>query len=187
MVLLRGGRLLDFVRFGHEVSAPVVLLGERCPVLACAFASEDVDVEIGKLAPVHVEVVRPVGVLVGEVGACPVEHGHEVVADALDALLAKVAEALLVDFNLVVAVGTAIFQRFHNGQRLHHAPFHAIRLDVDFEVMNLLTCPYLAEGHVVQGGHDAFHANLFQLGKGDLILLAKPAPCSFHIVYLFFV
>jgi hypothetical protein len=33
----------------------------------------------------------------------------------------------------------------------------------------------------VQGGNDAFHPDLFQHGKGNLVFLAKPSPSSFHV------
>ena len=114
----------------------------------------------------------------GQVGACPVEHGHEVVADAVDALGRQVAQALLVDLNLLVAVRAAILDGLHHGQALDHRPPHAVALDVFAQVANLLAGPHLA-----QGRHYALHANLFQHGKRNLVLLAKPSPCSFHKCY----
>ncbi len=154
--------------------------GGEAPLLACAGTLEDVDVEVGKLGVVEVEVRRAVGVLVQEVGACPVEHGHEVVADGVYAFGREVAERLLIHLNLLVAVGAAVLDGLHHGQRLDDAPAHAVRLDVLTQLVYLFAGPYLAEGHVVQCGDDAFDPNLSELCKGYLILLAKPTPCSFH-------
>ena len=38
--------------------------------------------------------------------------------------------------------------------------------------------------YIMQGGHNALNSNLLKHGKSNLILLAKPTPCSFHIVFL---
>ena len=185
MVALRRGFLRHGVSLSHEVASPVgVALREGCPVLAGFGTLQDIDVEIGKGTPVHVEVRRTVGILVQQVGASPVQHGHEVIADTADALLAEVAQRLLIHLYLLVAVGTAVLDGLRHGQTLHHAPRHAVALDILLEFVNLLTGPHLTEGNVVQGGDDALYSNLSQLGKGDLILLAKPSPCSFHILLI---
>ena len=144
-------------------------------------APQDIDVEVGKLGIVEVEVRRAVGVRVQQVGTCPVEHGHEVVADGVDTFCRKIAQRLLIHLNLVVAVGTAVLDGLYYGQALYHTPAHAVALDVLTEVTNFLACPYFAEGYVVQSGDDALNANLSQHGKRYLILLAKPTPGSFHI------
>jgi hypothetical protein len=67
--------------------------------------------------------------------------------------------------------------------QIFQAPFHTIRLDVLLEFMNLLACPNLTQRNIVQCGNDALNTYLLQLCKCNLILLAKPAPCSFHILY----
>ena len=123
-----------------------------------------------------------------QIGTGPVQYGHEVVADAVDALCREIAQRLLIDLYLCVAVGTAILDGFHHRQRFYHTPAHAVRLNVLSQVTDFLTRPHLTEGHVVQGGNDTLHTNLSQLGKCYLILLAKPSPCSFHslTVYIFF-
>ena len=188
VVFLRRHGLGEFISLCQHVAALAHTFGELelCPFLTSTFTLQDVDVEVGKLGIVEVEVGRAVGVLVQQVGACPVEHGHEVIADAVDALGSKVAQTLFINLNLMVAVRTAILNGLHYGQTLHHAPAHAITFDVFAEVVNLLSCPHLAKRHVVQGGHNALHADLFQLGKRDLVFLAKPSPSSFHSFLCYF-
>ena len=75
------------------------------------------------------EVAAAVGIVVKQVGAGPVEHGHEVVANGMDTLGCEVAQALLVNINLFIAVGTSILDCFGHGQRLDDAPTHAVTLD----------------------------------------------------------
>ena len=92
--------------------------------------------------------------------------------------------------NLVVAIRTAVFDCLNNRQALNYAPSHAVALDVLAQVANLLTSPNLAQRYVVQGGYNTLNSDLSQLCKSNLILLAKPSPCSFHItknlIYYFF-
>ena len=186
MVLLGGHGLGEFVALCQYVAALTDASRELelCPLLACAFALQDVDVEIGKLGIVEVEVGRTVGVRVQQVGTGPVEHRHEIVADAVDALCREVAQRLLIDLDLLVAVGAAVFDGLHDGEALYDAPAHAVALDVLTQVADLLAGPDLSEGHVVKCGDDALNSDLSQLGKGDLVFLAKPSPCSFHIIFL---
>ena len=187
MVALRCGILGHRIRFCHQVTVPVgVTFGEDCPVLAGTLTLQDIDVEVGKGTPVHIEVRRTVGVLVQQVGTCPVQHGHEVVAHTADALFAEVSERLFVDLNLLVTVRPAIFDSLSDGQAFYHAPRHTIAFDILLEFTNLLASPDLAEGNIVQRSHNALHSDLSQLCKRNLVLLAKPSPCSFHKCILFY-
>ena len=180
-VVGRRSLLLYLPCLGDDVAVPSgVLVLESPPFGFRPFAFQDVDVEVCKFRPVEVEVACAVGVGVQQVGACPVEHGHEVVAHAVYAFLSEVGERFLVHLYLAVAVGTAVFYRLGDGQRFYNAPAHSVRFDILSEVADFLTAPHLAERHVVQGGDDAFDTYLFQHGKCDLVVLAKPSPCSFH-------
>src|SRR5574344_2170011 len=153
---------------------------ELRPLLASAWAFEDVDVEIGKFGIVEVEVGGAVGVFVQKVCACPVKYRHEVVADAVDTFGGEVAELLLVNLYLLVAVGTSVFDGLYHWEALYHTPTHAVALNVGLQVVDCFPCQHLAKRHLVEGCHDAFHTNLFEHGKCDLVFLAKPSPCSFH-------
>ena len=119
-----------------------------------------------------------------QVGARPVQYGHEVVADAMNAFGRQVAQAFLVDFNLVVTVRTAILDGLYDRQALDHTPAHAVRFDIFTQVANLFARPDFTKGYVVQGSDNALDTDLSQHGKGNLVLLAKPSPCSFHNVFV---
>ena len=128
VVFLGSHGLGQLVAFLQHVSAFAPSLGELelSPFLACTLALQDIDVEIGKLSVVEIQVRSAVWIVVEQVGTSPVQHGHEVVADAVDAFSRKVAQALLINLNLLVAVGTAVLDGLHHGQTLHHAPAHAV-------------------------------------------------------------
>ena len=186
LVVLLGSHCLgEFVSLGKHV-APLESV-EGSPFLACARALQYINVEICKFGIREIEVARTVGILVQEVGARPVEHGHEVIADALDALGCEVAHRLLIYLNLMVAVGPSILDGLHHGQALHHAPSHSVLFDILSEVANLLAAPHFAERHVVQGGNYALHSDLLQHGKSDFVVLAEPSPSSFHVLFLFYI
>ena len=118
VVLFGSHRLGQFVALGEHVASFAYALGELelCPLLTSAFALKDIDVEVGKLGIVEVEVGRSVGIVVQQVGACPVEHRHKIVTNGLDAFEAEVAEAFLIDLDLIVAVGTAVLDGFYDGE-----------------------------------------------------------------------
>ena len=162
VVLLGCHGLGQFVAFGQYVATFAPSLGELegGPLLAGTRALQDIDVEVGELGVVEVKVRGAVGIVVEQVGAGPVEYGHEVVADAVDALGREVAQALLVDLNLVVAVRTAVLDGLYYWQALDDAPAHAVTLDILAQVADLLTGPYFPKGYVVQGGDDALDADL---------------------------
>ena len=157
---------------------------EFSPLLACALAFEDIDVEICKLGIIEIEVGRAVGILMQEVGASPIEHRHKVVTYCVDALCRKVAERLFVNLNLMVAVGSAVFDGLHHGQTLYHAPTHTVRFDILTQVTDFFAGPYLAKWHVVKGRDDTLNADLPELGKSNFVFLAKPSPSSFHNITL---
>ena len=118
VVLLRRHGLGQLVAFGQHVAAltPALWELELGPLLARALALENIDVEVGKLGVVEIEVSGAVGIVVEQVGTGPVEYGHKVVADAVDTLGSEVAEALLIHLDLVVTIGTAVLDCLNNGQ-----------------------------------------------------------------------
>ena len=145
VVLLRCHGLGQFVAFGNDTAAltPTLWELELLPLLASTRAFEDIDVEVSKLGIVEVEVGGSVGIVVEQVGTGPVEHRHEVVANAVDALGREVTKRLLIDLDLMVAIRTAVFDGFYYGERLNDAPAHAVTLYVLAQVADFLTCPYL--------------------------------------------
>ena len=95
-----------------------------------------------------------------KVGTCPVEHRHEVVTDAVDALSGQIAQRLLIHLYLIISVGTTVFNGFYYRQALHNAPSHAVALDILTQLVYLRPCPHFAEWHVMKGCYDALDAYL---------------------------
>ena len=178
MVVLRCHGLPECGGLPNDVT--VHSLAHSLPVLLRILALQDVDVEIGELCEAEIEVARAIGIRVQKVCACPVEHGHEVVADGVDAFCREVAQALLVVLDELVSVRTGIFDALRNGKTLHDAPSHAVALDIFTQVAYLLPGPYLSVRHVVQGCDDTLYSYFPEHGKRNLVVLAKPSPCFFH-------
>ena len=124
MIFLWRHRLGKFVGFCQYVATFAPALGELelGPLLTGTLALQDIDVEVSKLGIVEVEVGGTVGIVVEQIGAGPVEYGHEVIADAVDAFCREVAQTLLIDLDLVVAIRTAVFDGLYDGERLYDAP-----------------------------------------------------------------
>ena len=182
-------RLAQFIDFLEHVSTIRLAVGtkylEVCPAFACTLTFQYIYVEIGKLRNTEVEVVCPVWIEVHKVGTRPVENRHKVVANSVNAFGCKVSQALLVYFYLLVAVRTTVLYCFDHWQRFNNGPPHAVTFDVRFQVVYLLPCPNLAERNAVKGCNYALNANLFQYGKSNVVVLAKPSPSSFHSNYQF--
>ena len=103
----------------------------------------------------------------------------------MDPLSRKVAERLFIHLDLLIPVRAAVFDGFHYREALNYAPAHSETLYVLPQLGYLLSCPYFAKRNIVKGGYNALHPYLFQHGKGDSVVLAKPAPGSFHIILLY--
>ena len=146
MILLRSHRLGQLVTLSNHAATFAPALGELelLPLLAGAWTLQDIDVEVSKFGIVEVEVRGTVGIVVEQIGTSPVEHRHEVIADAMDALCREVTQTLLIYLYLMVAVRTSVFDGLYDWQRLNDAPAHAITLDILAQVADFLSCPYLA-------------------------------------------
>ena len=66
------------------------------------------DVEIREFTEVEIEICGPIVIRIIEICACPVKHGHEIVADSGYAGLTEITERLFVVLDERVAVLTAI-------------------------------------------------------------------------------
>ena len=119
---------------------------------------------------------------VEQVGAGPVEDGHEVVADDLDTELGQVADALFVVLDVLVAGGQADLDVVVDVDRLDDVHVEAIGVDLVCDLLDLVDFPDLAGHLVVQCPDDAGHAgDLLDVAEGDrVVALAIPAPTHFH-------
>ena len=74
-----------------------------------------------------------------DVSTSPVEHRHEVIAHTMYAFLAQVCQRFLINLYLLVSVLTAIFYCLSYRERFYNTPFHAVALNILFQVANLLS------------------------------------------------
>src|SRR5699024_10116761 len=119
---------------------------------------------------------------VEQVGAGPVEDGHEVVADDLHAELGQVADGLDVVGDVLVAGGQADLDVVVDVDRLDHVHIEAVRLELLLDLGDLIDLPDLAGHLAVQGPDDAGDAgDLLDVGQRDLVVaLAIPAETHLH-------
>ena len=115
-----------------------------------------------------------------QVGSCPVQHRHEVVADGVNAFTPQILQTLDVFLYQFVAVLATVLDTLAYGQTLHHAPSEPVILDILAHIPHLLLAPYLTIGYIVQGSYDALHTYLAKHVQRNLVLAAKPPPCFFH-------
>ena len=117
-----------------------------------------------------------------QVGTGPVEDGHEVVADDLDAVLGQVADTDLVILNEGIPGGQADLDVVVNVHGLHNLGIEAVAVDQVNFLLDFFLGPDLAGHLAVQGPDDAGHAgNLLDVAEADgVIALAVPAPSHFH-------
>ena len=123
-----------------------------------------------------------VGQGVEQVGAGPVEDGHEVVADHLHAELLQVPHGLDVVLNVLVPGGQAHLDVIVDVDGFHHVHVEAVGLQLLLDLGDLLFLPDLAGLLVVQGPDDAGHAgDLLDVRQLDAVVaLAVPAKAHLH-------
>ena len=109
--------------------------------------------------------------------AGPVKHGHEVVADALHAVLCAAADVLLICLDIFVAQRLlAKLYLFRNRNGLHHIENKAVRLTLRLDVCDALLRPDLSGCDIVDGGNDAVHiGNLRDILQGNRVTVPIPA------------
>ena len=186
----RGVGLEQLVQLCHALRLPageghVVLLGEGHDVL-----SHSLVIALDLVLLVE-QCGRAIAYRVEQIGAGPVEDGHEVVADDLDAELGQVADALLVVLDILVAGGQADLDVVVDVDGLDDGGAEAGRVDLVDDLLDLVLLPDLAGHLAVQRPDDLLDTgNLLDVAQGDgVIALTIPAPTHFHrhMVLLLFV
>ena len=120
--------------------------------------------------------------LSGQFGSCPVEDGHEVVADKMDVLFTKVSQAFDIGFDVLVPVSGTGLDRIGNIDTFNAFDLQAGCFHFVFQSTDLFSCPEIARLFVIQHGNDSGYArNLTDLFQGYRIILRPvPAHCHFH-------
>ena len=172
--------LEQLVQLGHTLRLPageghVVLLGEVHDVLGhgvVVVLDHALFIEQGGGA---------VADLVEQVGAGPVEDGHEVVADDLHTELAQVAHGGLVILDVLVTGGLADLDVVMNVDGFHNIHIEAVGLQLLLNLRDLVHFPNFA-GHLVMQRPDnaGYAGDLLDIGKRDFII-AFAIPTETHL------
>eukprot|EP00962_Isochrysis_galbana_P033488 scaffold11209_cov99-Isochrysis_galbana.AAC.3 len=163
----------------HPIEAPQGA-GTADGVVLSIWAAQDAELEGGEVVHVECERFGPIGPPPVQLGPCPIEHRHEVVADDAEPALAQVAERLLVVGDVAVALGRAALDTLVHWHTLNNTPHQPGRLDDALALADRLHIPDVACWHAVQSRHDARRASLLdrQVCSISPVALLAPAAAS---------
>ena len=118
-----------------------------------------------------------------EVTSCPVEDGHEVVADNLYSKLGEVSDGFLVVFDVLVTGGETDLDVVVNVYRLNNVTVEAVSVELVHYDLDLILMPHLAGHLAVKRPNDTVNTgDLLNVRKLDTVVtLAVPTECHLHI------
>ena len=106
-----------------------------------------------------------------EVCPCPVEDGHEIVADHLDAGFRSIAQGRNVVFDIFIAARQAQFNVFVDVDAFQIFEDEVILFCFFFDVEQRFYRPYFTDRNIEQGTDDAVHPrNLVDLLQGNFVI-----------------
>jgi hypothetical protein len=120
---------------------------------------------------------------VRELGARPIEHRHEIVADRRDPAAAEIHQRLAIGVEQAVEIAFADLDGLVHGQAFDDAPAEpkrGIRLDLGLARRDLLDAPHLAIRDVVKRRDDAARTGLADMPELDQVVRTEPSPRLFH-------
>ena len=115
-----------------------------------------------------------------QIGARPVQNGHEVVADHLHPGPGEVAEALLVHFQVMLPVSGTRLDILMDGDAFRHHPVHALLLDHPAPFRHGFFRPEVSALHFMQGRHDSGSARLADVPQRNRVPRTVPSPAFNH-------
>ena len=115
-----------------------------------------------------------------EVGAGPINDGHEVVAHPVDAQLPEIPERLAIVFDQAFVVAGAQLDVIVHGHAFDHRPDQAMVSDELPARIDIGHRPDFSSGYVVERGDDAASARLANLRQGHRIVRPEPTPSFLH-------
>ena len=185
--LLRAGQARDHVAgdqlFFRGVHPPEAGLGSGALglgiVLLRAGTLQDEEIEGHERRTLEAQGARPVGQLVGEVRARPVQHGHKVVGNYFNAAFGQIADRLFVILDIALEIARAGLDMLVDGDALHDRPAKARVGDRLSAFFDLPDGPHLAVGNVMEGGHDVGGPGLTDVLKAYGVVRTVPAPGLF--------
>jgi len=116
-----------------------------------------------------------------QLAAEPVEHGHKVVADALDARPAQPAQIFAVGVDHRGSFYRSELDVLGNGNAFHHFKLQVMRGSVSLDFGDAFVAPHAAGSDVIHRGNNAGHGgDLFNFFQRDGVFLAIPSEGHFH-------
>ena len=104
-----------------------------------------------------------VGQFISQVGACPVQHGHEIVSDDVYTAFCQVAQAFLVIVDVLLIVACLRLDVLMNGYTFDNRPREAYFFDHLLALHDFFYSPHLTVGDVVQGIDNAGSSGLLDI------------------------
>ena len=152
-------------------------------VLLRAGTLQDEEIEGHERRTLEAQGARPVGQLVGEVRARPVQHGHKVVGNYFNAAFGQIADRLFVILDIALEIARAGLDMLVDGDALHDRPAKARVGDRLSAFFDLPDGPHLAVGNVMEGGHDVGGPGLTDVLKAYGVVRTVPAPGLFAKIH----
>ncbi|MNG63518.1 hypothetical protein D3C79_217480 [compost metagenome] len=156
----------------------------RCVILVCAGALQDMQIKSGEGDVIETQRFRTVGQQVLQIGACPVENRHKVVAHGIDTAGRQITQRLLVIGDMPRVIAAVGFDLFMHRNAFHHRPHQPFLSQQRLSRLDLIDRPNFAIRDMVQCGDDAGGTGLAHIVKRDRIVRPVPTPCLFHCVSL---
>jgi len=144
---------------------------------------QDEEIEGHERRTLEAQGARPVGQLVGEVRARPVQHGHKVVGNYFNAAFGQIADRLFVILDIALEIARAGLDMLVDGDALHDRPAKARVGDRLSAFFDLPDGPHLAVGNVMEGGHDVGGPGLTDVLKAYGVVRTVPAPGLFAKIH----
>ena len=167
---------------GHVGETPRGLGGQSLGViLGSARALQDMDVEGHEVRQVEPHRPRALARRPAQVGAGPVQHRHEVVADRADAAVRQPAQRFLPIGDMGAPVAGLGLDVLADGDAFDHLPFQPAGAHLVLALADALDRPGGARGHMMQGGDDALHPGLHRVLHAYLVHRTEPAPGVSHV------
>ena len=192
---LRRARQTEHDVFRQTLRAFLVHLGETARrlvsdllriILGGARPLENVNVKDREVGKVKAHAGRAARTPPGEIGARPVQDGHEVVTDHLNSGIGDMRETLFPVLNVGTPVALLLFNVLRHRQTFNDLPLKSGGRAVA-HVSNrflprgdLLGTPDLARRNMMKRRNHALHARLKHVVDRDMILRSEPAPGLSH-------
>ena len=170
-------RELLFLVVRHLLVAQACRVFLRVGIFALGCRSfQNVQVESHQRRLLEAQSPRAVGHSEGQVGAGPVEHGHEVVCHTLYAALCQIAQCRLVVVYIAAVVARLCLDVLVHRHAFHNAPHESCLGYERLSTHYLVYGPHLSVGYVVQSVHHVGGSCLAYVPQAHRVVRPVPSP-----------